>query len=103
MQKDEVVAIWMHDAAAKLFVGLQGEQGNRPLSRWVLVGKIMDQTPIGHWVDVQYLEERRSKPEWPEAEKVQWNVHPGQCLIRWEYIITAQRLEGKEEPRIGFL
>ncbi len=57
MRPDQQVAIWLHDKAAKLLLGLAGE---RPVSRWGVVGTIRDlPCPIGIWLDVSYVEERR--------------------------------------------
>lgn len=95
METGEVLGIWLHDAAAKLFLGIQTE---RPLSRWVVIGTVMEPTPIGIWVDVQHVEERRPATNGDEAKRVMWGVKPGQCLIRYDYIITAQRLKGAEPP-----
>ncbi len=95
MQEGQLVAIWMHDEAAKLFLGLAGK---RPVSRWVVVATVMDESPIGRWVDVHYVEERRPEMKDEKAKIVRWGVKPGQCLIRWDYMITAQRLKDKETP-----
>lgn len=95
MKKGQLVAIWMYDEAAKLFLGLPREH---PVSRWVLVGTVMDESPIGRWVDVHRLEERRPATEGNEAKRVIWTVKPGQCLIRWDYVITAQRLKDRKPP-----
>ena len=96
METGEVLGIWLHDAAAKLFLGIQGE---RQVSRWVVVGTVMEPTQIGIWVDVQRVEERRpAQRKGDEAKRVMWGVKPGQCLIRYDSIITAQRLKGAETP-----
>jgi len=95
MQAGQLVAIWMHDEAAKLFLGLQGE---RPVSRWVVVGAVMDESPIGRSVDVTRIEERRPPTKGKKTKRVIWTVKPGQCLIRWDYVIMAQRLKDKETP-----
>jgi hypothetical protein len=104
LDKGQLLAIWLHDAAAKLFLGLHDK---RPVSRWAVVGTVMDDSPIGVWVDVKHIAERRPVAK-GKIKQVAWTVHPGQCLIRWDYIITAQRIkesEPLEEPRAtpGFL
>ena len=98
MNSNEVVAIWLHDYSARLFLGLHGD---RPVSRWVVMGTVMDPTPIGVWINIDHIEERRRGEK---DTKVLWTVKPGQCLIRWDYVITAQRLkerESPEDPRTG--
>jgi hypothetical protein len=95
MKNGEILAIWLHDAAAKLFLGIQGE---RPVSRWVVVGTVMEPTPIGIWVNIDHIEERRPEFQGQEPRRVQWGVKPGQCVIRYDYMITAQRLKVAEVP-----
>ena len=38
MNANEIVAIWLHDYSARLFLGLHGD---RPVSRWVVMGTVM--------------------------------------------------------------
>jgi len=103
MQPNQHIALWLHDEAAKLLLGRQGE-GDRPASRWVAVATVLEmQSPIGVWVDVSFIEERkpgsRSKTRGgAEGKVVRWGIKPGQCLIRWEYIISAQNLPKPEAP-----
>lgn len=52
---------------------------------------------IGVWVDVTYVEERRPSTR-SEIKRVRYAVKPGQCLIRWDYVITAQNLKEAEIP-----
>src|SRR5262245_51657491 len=97
MRPGEVLAIWFRDEAAKRFLGI--EDKNHPVSRWVVVCTITDTTttPIGVWVDVHRFEERR--PETSDTEKrVIWGVNPSHCLIRYEYMTTAQRLQDAPSP-----
>jgi hypothetical protein len=107
MQPNQKVAIWIHDEAAKLFLGLESD---RPASRWAVVGTVLPEmeSPIGVWVDVAHVEERRTNAMTGERTKVAWTVQPGQCLIRWDYIITAQVLAaapttGDSRPAPGFV
>ena len=97
MEPDEQVGLWLHDPAAKLLLGLT-EHG-RPVSRWVVVGKVVDPnwSPIGALVDVAYVEELRPSPDHTDA-RISWTVHPGQCVIRWDYIITVQRMADAPAP-----
>jgi hypothetical protein len=87
MKRGQRVAMWLHDKAAKAFLGVTAE---RPVSRWVLVGKVADPIPepIGVWVDVEYILERR--PEQGGEKQIKYTVNPIRCLIRWDYIITVQ-------------
>jgi hypothetical protein len=67
------------------------------VSRWVVVGTVLDLvSPIGVWLDVKYVEERRPAAE--GAKRVRYDVKPGQCLIRWDYVITVQNLKDAETP-----
>ena len=95
MKPHQQVAIWLHDPAAKLFLGLDAK---RPVSRWVAVGTVLEMaSPIGVWLDVSFVEERRLGPK-GKSKRVRYGVKPGQCLIRWEYIITIQNLKDAEAP-----
>jgi hypothetical protein len=94
MKPDQQVAIWLHDKAAKLFLGL-GEK--HPVSRWVVVGKVLPtESTIGVWLDVVYVEERKSKEK---SDRQHYDVTPQQCLIRWDYVITIQLLKDVEQPK----
>lgn len=97
MEPNQYVAIWLHDEAAKLFLGLMA---HRHVSRWVLVGMVLDlpQNPIGVWIDVNFVEERRPSTTKGKTKRVHYGVKPGQCLIRWDYMITAQNLKTAEPP-----
>jgi hypothetical protein len=101
MEPGDLLAIWLHDAAAKLLLGIHNVE--RPESRWVVVGSVIasSPSPIGVWISIQRFEERRPATESPDAKdakRVLWTVNPSECLIRYEYIITAQRLKGAEPP-----
>jgi hypothetical protein len=107
MVEGELLAIWLHDDAAKLFLGIQDPQ--HPRSRWAVLCRVMKPTPIGIWVNVQRVEERRPATGDEPEQRVAWTVQPSQHIIRYEYIITAQRIEGApadlpDDPRptIGF-
>ena len=95
MEPGELLAIWLHDDAAKVFLGIQGAH---PVSRWVVVCKVQAHTAIGVWVEVQRLEERRPATVDEAAKTVVWQVTPPECVIRYDYMITAQRLKGAEPP-----
>jgi hypothetical protein len=86
MEPGQQVAIWLHDKAAKLFLGLNEKH---PVSRWIAIGEVVDRpnAPIGVWVDVTYVEERRPSTK-GKVKRVRYGVKPGQCLIRWDYMIT---------------
>ena len=57
MEQGELVAVWLHDDAAKLFLGLHDHQS---VSRWVSGRAGREEPGIGIWVDVKYVEERRA-------------------------------------------
>ena len=96
MQANQKVAIWILDDAAKLFLGLEV---GRPVGRWVVVGTVLPdmESPLGVWVDVAHVEERRTD-EKGQLTKVAWTVKPSQCLIRYDYIITVQVLADAPKP-----
>jgi len=95
MEPRQQVALWLHDDAAKLFLGLDTKH---PVSRWVVVGEVLDLTsPIGLWLDVFFVEERRPLAK-GKTKRVRYDVKPGQCLIRWEYIISAQNIKDATPP-----
>ena len=91
MEPGQQVAIWLHDKAAKLFLGLDE---NHPAGRWAVIGHILDITSpsIGVWVDVMYVDERRPIPD-GKTKVIRYSVEPGQCLIRWDSVIAAQNLK----------
>jgi hypothetical protein len=95
MKKGDYIVLWLHDKAAKLFLGLP-EGG--PIRRWNIYGTMADHEPVGIWVDVQGLEER----EMPGNNIVQtWTVNPRVCLVRWDFVIHAIGKVSKKEP-LGF-
>jgi len=96
MKPGDRVAIWLYDREAKLFLGLTGE---RPTSRFAVIGKIVDPagSPIGPWVEIEHVEERRPEAE-GKTKKVLWKFKQTTCLIRWDYMISGQLLAEAEEP-----
>ena len=99
MEPGQQVAIWLHDQAAKLFLGLPDRH---PVSRWLVYGTVLPiQTPIGVWLDVKFVEERRAGGKQKDihygGKRIHYNVGPAPCLIRWDYVITAQNV--KEIPK----
>ena len=103
MQAGQTIGIWLHDDAARRLVGAAGAVA---ASRWLLVGTVSAEelAPIGVWVDVDHMVEWRVKRapgprlsvddvarfQEISTQKVIWTVTAGSCLIRWDYIITAQ-------------
>ncbi len=89
MQSGTSVVVWISDDAARLFLGLQRAQDE--VSRWAIIGTVdREQVGVGIWLTVARLEERRGN----EVTKV-WTIRPEVCLIRWDFIITAQLLVGE--------
>jgi hypothetical protein len=98
--KGKYLAVWLHDAAAKLFLALPQPTTK---SRWSILGVAAPdaESLAGLWVEVDTLREHKG----PDARVVRnWKVQPPTCLIRWEWIITVQVWgeEVKKEPQIGF-
>jgi hypothetical protein len=97
MKPHEIVALWIHDEAAKRILALTS---HHPFSRWVIIGVVIDtQTvPVGLWVNVTYFEERRPQPGGQPDKKVHYAVTPTECLIRWDDVYVAQKLAKAPEP-----
>jgi hypothetical protein len=98
MHKGKYVAVWIYDEAGRLFLGLQ--RNSEEHSRWAIIGKVVTEPDsIGVWLAIERLEERRPN----EPIKV-WTVKPEVCVIRWNFIITAQLLgeEIADTKTIGF-
>jgi len=96
VQAGDFLALWIENSAAKRILALPADH---PVSRWVIVGNVMDLTavPIGVWFHVEYIEERR--PQVGEQDKhIRYGIKPGQALIRWDCIYFAQRLGAAEVP-----
>jgi hypothetical protein len=94
MKKKEYVAIWLSDLYARLLLGLSPAQ--QP-SRWVAVGEFLeDESHIGFWIALDRLEERRT-----DTERVIYAVTPNICVIRWDAMITIQRVKQGSQPEIG--
>ena len=89
MQSGTSVVVWISDDAARRFLGLQRSQDE--VSRWALIGTVdREQVGVGIWLAIARLEERRGN----EVTEV-WIVRPEVCLVRWDFIITAQLLDGE--------
>jgi hypothetical protein len=93
MQSGTPVVVWIYDEAAKRVLGL--ERPEEEESRWAILGTVdREQEGVGIWLAITRLEERRGNV----VTKV-WTIQPDVCLIRWDFIITAQRLEGETGAR----
>jgi hypothetical protein len=97
LQSGTSVVLWIFDEAARLFLGLHCPKDE--VCRWAIIGTVdREQAGVGVWLDITRLEERQGN----DVTKV-WTVQPSVCLIRWNYIITAQLLENVTSTRIpGF-
>jgi hypothetical protein len=96
--KGQLLAVWIFQDAAKLFLGLE----TLPATvRWVVIGKVEEVDGNGIWLSIDSLEERKFdlKPSDPIPT---WIVTPKVSLIKWQFIITIQHLGGKKPDRIGF-
>jgi hypothetical protein len=93
------VGIWLHDEAAKLFLGLPMPTTK---SRWEILGKLESgESGVGIWVEIDVLNERKG----PDSKVARtWKGRPPLCLIKWSYIITIQvhGEEVKKSARFGF-
>ena len=93
------MAIWLHDESARLFlVTTATSSPEGEVSGWFVVGTIMErQAPIGLWVDIAYVEERRTYVD-GTRKTIRYDIKPSQCVVRWEYIIKVQLLKEAETP-----
>src|SRR5262245_14077229 len=89
MQSGTSVVVWIDDEAAKLVLGLDRPEEEE--SRWAILGTVdREQDGIGVWLAITRIEERQGSV----VTKV-WTIQPEVCLIRWDYVVTAQRLDGE--------
>jgi hypothetical protein len=97
MEAGQRVGIWLHDKAARVFLGLTDE---RPPRRWVVIGKVAQvaEIPIGIWIDVESILEVHEQEGQANVKRIEHGVRPSLCVIRWDYIITVQLLKEAEEP-----
>jgi hypothetical protein len=97
LQHGTSVVLWIYDEAAKLILGL--ERPEEEVSRWAIIGTVdQEQEGVGVWLAIARLEERQENV----VTKV-WRIQPPVCLIRWDFIITAQLVENMTSARItGF-
>jgi len=89
------LAAWIGPEGASLFLDLRERAAEH--HRWVVIGRWEGESPIGIWIEVAAVEERG-----PQNQVLRgWTVEPSICLIRWDWIVTAQVYE--EKPReVGF-
>jgi hypothetical protein len=99
-QKGQYLGLWLYDDAARLFLNLPRKASKQQASRWLVLGLVEDEAPVGLWISVDKIEERT-----PDGQRVskKWAVTPPICLVRWEFVIHAQ-LFGKSDDTqvIGF-
>ncbi|HKQ34008.1 MAG TPA: hypothetical protein VJT11_01755 [Nitrospiraceae bacterium] len=93
------VIVWVSDEGVRLFLGL--ERPREEKSRWAFIGKVGDAglTVLGLWLIIERIEER----EMGTAAKIKktWSVTPKTCLIRVDFIITAQVFNTYPKEAIG--
>jgi hypothetical protein len=92
------LALWLLDEGARSILGIEKAESE---SRWVVSGIVEDsEDPLGFWITVDKFEERRPPPD----KRVIYKVTPPLCLIRREFIITAQVLGtmAPDSREIGF-
>ena len=89
MRSGASVDVWISDQAARLFLRLQRPQ--EEVSQWAIIGTVdREQMGVGIWLTITRLEER-----WGNEVRKVWTIRPEVCLIRWDFIITAQLLNGE--------
>jgi hypothetical protein len=94
MQVGQKYAVWLHDQAARAFLGIDTEQ---PQSRWVALGEcIGEEGGVGFWLRIDHLEQWTATGETRPI-----SVSPADCLIRWSDVITIQALGNIEELRVS--
>jgi hypothetical protein len=86
MQMNTDVVVWLDDGVARAFLGVSG---SAVASRWGAFGRVKElESPIGFWLTIDEIQEWK-----PDGTKVSWSVKPPVCLIRYEYVISAQYLD----------
>lgn len=96
----KAVIIWVSDGGVRLFLGL--ERPSEEKSRWAFIGKVGDGglTELGLWLVIERIEEREMGIE--AKVKTTWSVSPQTCLIRIDFILTAQVFNTYPKEAIGF-
>ena len=94
MSKREYIGAWLTDGYARLFLGVT--PATDMSSRWVAIGERHDNEPVGFWIDLKHVEELRAN-----GKRVIYRCKPTMCLLRWDGIITIQRLKKGTTPEIG--
>ena len=96
----EQVIVWLSDGGVRLFLGLERPSEER--SRWAFIGKVADAglTELGLWLIIERIEEREMGTE--AKVKKTWSVTPQTCLIRVDFILTAQVFNSYPKEAIGF-
>ena len=98
-----LVVVWLSDEGARHFLGLELSDEER--SRWAFFGKVADDPKtleaLGLWLTIERIEERELGTE-ATVKKI-WTVTPRTCLIRFDFIITAQYFD-PDNPKeaVGF-
>lgn len=94
------VIVWLSDEGVRLFLGL--ERPSEEKSRWAFIGKVGDGglTQLGLWLIIERVEER----ELGTGARVRktWSVTPQTCLIRVDFIISAQLFNTYPREVVGF-
>lgn len=94
MATQEEWVVWLQREAGKIILGLSD---SAPNTRWCILGKKQEETPIGIWLEVSVIQERTV----PDNRVVRTlTVSPKTCLIRWDFITHAQLRTSPEEIRI---
>jgi hypothetical protein len=66
--KRRVVAVWLHEEAARTIVGASHREG-KPPSRWVIQGTIVEEVGFGVWLEADTIEELRRGEM---ADRIEW-------------------------------
>jgi hypothetical protein len=100
MFEGNAVVIWLSDAGARQFLGL--ERPGEERSRWATIGKVGQggMSELGLWLIIERIEERMMGAE--AKVKKTWSVSPQTCLIRSEFIISIQLFNTYPKEAIGF-
>jgi len=94
------IAVWLTEQGANLFLGLSPAVLGY---RWVALGFVRGDAPVGIWVEVDTVQQWQRDP-WLRVKN--WDVAFPICVIRWDFVIHVQELgESKPDDRspIGFV
>ncbi len=97
MKTRSYYVIWVKDQAARAF--LWADAAEKP-SRWAFLAEFLgyEEAGVGIWVRLVGIREIKD-----DADDVEWKITQPECLLFWNFIITARALgESPNTNPLGF-